>query len=92
MDSRIKVKRWPGRPTRVMVRDDDLAALGLESFARSLAEVDLEPHMIVEGPTRSKSRPYVWTTFFDEGRTAPIPRPADSPGEAAIRQLAKGER
>ncbi|UCR89263.1 porin family protein [Mycetocola spongiae] len=69
MDSRIKVKRFDGRPIRVIVRDDDLAAIGEANFYRCLAEVDLEPHMIVEGPTRSKSRPYVWTTFFDEGRT-----------------------
>lgn len=90
MDSRIKVKRWPGRPTKVVVRAVDLEQIGGPDFYRMLAEQELEPHMAVGDPAYSQSRPFTVTFEFDEGRTEPIPRPADNPGEAAIRQLAKG--
>ncbi|WP_030149430.1 hypothetical protein [Mycetocola saprophilus] len=69
MDDRIKVKRWPGRVTRVEVRTDDLDDIGEETFTRSLAEAGLESHMRVGLPRVSKSSPYVVTILFDEGRT-----------------------
>lgn len=69
MDSRIKVKRWPGRVTRVEVRTDDLDDIGEANFYRSLDEAGLTCPMVVGVPVVSKSAPYTVTIHFDEGRT-----------------------
>ncbi|WP_030147696.1 hypothetical protein [Mycetocola saprophilus] len=50
---------------------DDLEDMGRETFNRSLAEVGIESFMQVGFAELSRSRPFVWTGLFDEGRTDP---------------------
>lgn len=73
----------------IEIRDDDLADLGPEAFARTLTEHGVEPHML--GARRlSKTAPRVWTIEVDETRPVPAPKPAPRVSERDTRYLAKG--